>query len=112
MSNIRKGVECFQGGRLVKLDLYEDGTPVTGAPAPAPANDTTGGDPLGEADKKDGPTKQELIAALKEKGIKFHATMSKADLSEILKGSGQESEPPAPAPANDSPKGVGDQDVI
>jgi hypothetical protein len=56
--------------------------PVCGAAAPGGDH---GDDRLKKADEKDGPTRNEIMAALKEKGIAFSANMKKDDLAELLK---------------------------
>lgn len=73
---VKKNVICFVGGKLQALDLDEKGVPVSGGLSP--------GEALAAADALHGPTKQELIKALKEKGIPFKVTMTSAELSALL----------------------------
>jgi hypothetical protein len=96
---IRRNVIVFMNGSLQKVDLDETGRVV-------PKGEVK--EKVGDEDKN--PTKQELMAELKKRGISFKATLGNAALTEILEADDKAKEEPPKGEEN--PGGTGNQDVI
>lgn len=95
---IRKNVTVFLNGSLQKVDLDEKGRVVVAGEVPKEKSEG----------KTEGNPKLELMKQLKEKGIKFNATLSAAALQELLDAAEKEKE----AEKGKVQGGTGDQDVI
>jgi hypothetical protein len=99
---IRKNVRVFVDGSLRTVDLDENGR-IVGKPqedeVANPANMTE--DQLLELVRNKGITKRKLMALLKEKGIKFPATLSSEALVGVLFTDG-----------NDSKSDIVEKDVV
>jgi hypothetical protein len=101
---IRKDVTVFMNGSLQKVDLDSNGHVVKRNAAPVEK-------PVAQDAAKDKHmTKQELMAALKEKGIPFKATLNNTNLKALLDaGPVVEGDQ---EPAAELVPGTGNQDVI
>lgn len=113
---IRRNVEVYYEGRIQFLDLDEQGRPVTAAPVGSGETVVQQGTALKIADQIKGPTKLELMAELKNRGIKFKATSSAKDLAALLEAPAESAAPAEnvglETAADPAAPGSGDQDVI
>lgn len=109
---IRKRVTVFAEGKLQVVDLNENGNIVKRYDAQG--KDTVVQKKEQPVAKSDKPlTKKQLMAALKEKGVTFKATLSSKALQELLDAANA---PPGDDQEQDEPDvdqgGTGNQDVI
>lgn len=100
MGKIRRNVIVFMNGSLQKVDLDETGRVVPKGAVKEVAK---------EKDEDKSPTKQELMAELKKRGITFKATLGNVALTELLEADDKAKEEPK---GEENPGGTGNQDVL